>query len=107
MGAERSVRERHAAEMRRVVGGFEQSGLTQAAYCRMRGVSLRQFHYWREMPAPATFRRQSSFVELEVVRDAEASGEIELRLPGGVTAVVRAGTKASLIRRLLRAAKSC
>jgi hypothetical protein len=105
MGAERSVRERHAAEMRRVVGGFEQSGLTQAAYCRARGISLRQFHYWRDgavaMPAP------SSFVELEVVREAEASGEIELRLPGGVTAVVRAGTKASLIRRLLRAAKSC
>jgi hypothetical protein len=27
------------------------------------------------------------------VREVEASGEIELRLPGGVTAVVRAGTK--------------
>ena len=105
MGAERSVRARHAAEMRRVVGGFEQSGLTQAAYCRARGISLRQFHYWREMAA--TSRRSSSFVELEVVREAEASGEIELRLPGGVTAVVRADTKASLIRRLLRAAKSC
>jgi hypothetical protein len=104
MGAERSVRERHAAEMRRVVGGFEQSGLTQAAYCRARGISLRQFHYWREMPAKS---RQPSFVELEVVREVEASGEIELRLPGGVTAVVRAGTKASLIRRVLRAAKSC
>jgi hypothetical protein len=91
--------------MRRVVGGFEQSGLTQAAYCRARGISLRQFHYWRAMPV--TSPRASSFVELEVVRDAEASDEIELRLPGGVTAVVRAGTKASLIRRLLRAANSC
>ena len=105
MGAERSVRERHAAEMRRVVGGFEQSGLTQAAYCRARGISLRQFHYWREMPA--TSRRPSSFVELEVVGDEVGVGEIELRLPGGVTAVVRPGTKASLIRRVLRAAKSC
>jgi hypothetical protein len=105
MGAERWVREQHAAEMRRVVGGFEQSGLTQAAYCRARGISLRQFHYWREMPA--TSRRPSSFVELEVVREAEASGEIELRLPGGVVAVVRSGTRSSLIRRLLRAAKSC
>jgi hypothetical protein len=66
MGAERSVRERHAAEMRRVVGEFEQSGLTQAAYCRARGISLRQFHYWRE--TPATSHRPSSFVELEVVR---------------------------------------
>ena len=105
MQPERSVRVRHAAEMRRVVGGFEQSGLTQAAYCRARGISLRQFHYWREKPA--TTPRSSSFVELEVVREAEAAGEIELRLPGGVVAVVRPGTKASLIRRLLRAAQSC
>lgn len=99
-----SVRARHAAEMRRVVGGFEQSGLTQAAYCRARGITLRQFQYWRKK---STAARRPSFVELEVVGEAEASGEIDLRLPGGVVAVVRAGTKASLIRRVLRAAKSC
>ena len=100
-----SVRARHAAEMRRVVGGFEQSGLTQAAYCRARGITLRQFHYWREKAVAS--RRSPSFVELEVVGDDVGVGEIELRLPSGVTAVVRPGTKASLIRRVLRAAKSC
>lgn len=101
-----SVRARHAAEMRRVVGGFEASGLTQAGYCRARGISLRQFHYWREKAAGSP--RTSSFVELEVVGDDDVgAGEIELRLPGGVTAVVRPGTKASLIRRVLRAARSC
>jgi hypothetical protein len=101
-----SVRARHAAEMRRVVGGFEKSGLTQAGYCRARGISLRQFHYWRRKAetAPGT-----SFVELEVVRDGGVmgAGEIELRLPGGVVAVVRPGTRSSLIRRVLRAASSC
>jgi hypothetical protein len=75
MGAERSVRARHAAEMRRVVGGFEASGLTQAAYCRARGITPRQFYYLRK--AAVGSPRSSSFVELEVVREAEASGEIE------------------------------
>jgi hypothetical protein len=69
--------------MRRVVGGFEQSGLTQAAYCRARGISLRQFHYWRE--TPATSRRPSSFVQVQDVREAKASGEIA-RSSGGVRA---------------------
>jgi hypothetical protein len=31
------VREQHAAEMRRVVGGFERSGLPQAACCASAG----------------------------------------------------------------------
>jgi hypothetical protein len=103
MEPERSVRAQHAAEMRRVVGGFEQSGLTQAGYCRSRGITLRQFHYWREKASPA-----ASFVELEVVGEgATATGEIELRLPSGVVAVVRPGTKTSMIRRVLKAARSC
>lgn len=105
MEREGSVRVRHAAAMRRAVGGFERSGLTQTAYCRSRGITLRQFRYWRA--TRATEPAPSSFVELEVVREAEEVGEIELRLPGGVTAIVRAGTKASMIRRLLRAATSC
>jgi hypothetical protein len=97
-----TVRARHAAEMRRVVGGFEKSGLTQAAYCRTRGITVQQFHYWQKKAGSAP-----SFVEIEVERDHEGGGAIELRLPGGVVAVVGVGTKTSLIRRVLKAARSC
>lgn len=105
-----SLRSRHAAEMRRVVETFERSELTIAAFCRAHSLSLSKFKYWRRRAAAAPRARGKSrppFLEVEVVPDGDvAQGAIELRLPGGIIAVVRAGTSEPLIRELLRAAGS-
>src|ERR1700674_5452376 len=93
-----SIRERHAHEMRRVIGRWEQSGLTQASYCRQHGITLRQFHYWREMAKPEICGR-AALMEVEVVPGPTVDGEIELRLPGGVVAVLRGDTSTRVIRR--------
>lgn len=105
-----SPRSRHAAEMRRVVETFDRSELTIAAFCRAHGLSLSKLKYWRRRAAAAPRARGTSrtpFLEVEVVPEGDlAHGTIELRLPGGVIAVVRAGTPAPLIRELLRATGS-
>jgi transposase-like protein len=101
-----SIRERHAYEMRRVVSRWEQSGLTQSSYCRQHGITLRQFHYWRKMAKPE-LRGRAALMEVEVVPGPAGCSEIELRLPGGVVAVLSGDTSARVIRRLLRAARSC
>jgi hypothetical protein len=50
-----STREQRAAEMRRIVDDYSASGLSLAAYCRARGVSVSTFHYWRRRrPARST-----------------------------------------------------
>ena len=36
-----------AAEMRRVLGDYEKSGLTRREFCQRRGIPVSTFDYWR------------------------------------------------------------
>ena len=92
----------HAAEMRRIVASFASSGLTQAGFCRSKGVALSTFNYWRHRVRH--FSSQSPFVEVELASEV-ASSPIELAFPGGVTATIGQDTSDDLLRRLLRAAR--
>ena len=104
-----SRREQRAAEMRRIVDGFAAGGLSVAAYCRSRGVSVSTFHYWgRRRPAP--------FVEFEVVAagaggrsaaGAPAEPAVEIAAPNGAILRLPLDADEALLRRALRAAASC
>ena len=102
-----SIRERRAAEMRAVLAKFERSGLSQNGFCRRERLSLSTFTYWRRRSAAVPAMPLAPFIEIEVVDDrapGAADEALELRLPGGLTAVITRGTSEQAIRRLLRAA---
>lgn len=93
----------HAAEMRRIVGSFESTDLSQAEFCRIRGIPLSTFTYWRRRMR--SVGRPSPFVEVDVVR-VGVGGRIEISLPGGLTAMIGSDASEDFIRRLIRAAGS-
>ena len=115
-----SRREQRAAEMRRIVDGFAASGLSLAAYCRTRSVSVSTFHYWRR-------RRPAPFVEFEVVAagaggeitasfagaggrgaaGAHAASAVEVAGPNGAVIRLPRDADEDLLRRALRAVASC
>jgi hypothetical protein len=92
------------SEMHALAGRFDASGLTQAEFCRLHGVPLSTFTYWRRQ----LHRRgstESPFVEVEVVGGATGF-PIEISLPGGLAARIGAEATEALIRRVIRAAGS-
>ncbi len=78
-----------------VVEQWRQSGQKKAAFCRERGLTLWQFHYWcrRQVGEGGVFAR---------VRGVGASG-LRLRLGGGLELEVEPGFDEATLRRLLRA----
>ncbi len=87
-GRTRRVRRRFSAEEKaRIVGLYEQSGLTRGEFCRREGVSLFNLQRWLGK------RRQSGearFVELEARAIAE-QGRYRLGFGGGAWLEVEAG----------------
>lgn len=63
----------------------KESGLSQAAFCQERGISLSSFR-WRNLKEDGK-RKETPYVELTVpvTRDKAALHEGTLTLPGGVT----------------------
>ena len=107
--------ERRATTMRRAIEEYERGTATQAAFCRRQGIPLSTFTYWRRRlrgegggGGGGGGRGAHHLLEVEVVEEADLRGRIELRLPGGVTAVVGADASEELLRRIFRAvAKPC
>ncbi len=99
---------RTESEWRAVVGSFESSGLSEAAFCRKAKVSRRSFRIWRARLAPvgspprvlATRRPRpasAAFVEwlapsssTSISAKPGAGTAFELALPGGVVVRWRA-----------------
>lgn len=100
-----------AAQKQRTMDEYERSDLTQAEFCRKRGIPLSTFTYWRRQLRELV-GKGPGLLEVEVVGDVggkvvRGEGVIELRLPGGVTAMVGPDTSEALLRRVLRAARPC
>jgi len=92
---------------RRVVTAWERSGLSQAAFCRRRGVSYAAFGYWRRrLGVNAGGAEQAPrFVEIEMPRGGIGAYELTLRC--GRTVRVPAGFSADDLTRLITAVESC
>ena len=99
----RGRRAEHAAEMRRVVEEFERGDVSQARFCRERGLAVSTFLYWRRRSGAAN---RQEFSEIEIVAPPNPSPPdvcVELVLPGGVIVRLRGDADESTIRRILRA----
>jgi hypothetical protein len=84
MAAKRARRRRSSGEWESIQYRFEESGLSQVEFCRREGLSLRNFHRWRQRlrgrPEPTTFVELGSPSKEE---SEEKSWELEAFLPGG------------------------
>lgn len=90
------------SEMSAVAAKFESSGLPQAEFCRVHGIPLSTFTYWRRRlrMSPSS---SPPFLQVEVVGDGSGF-PIEVSLPGGLIARIGADASEEMIRRLVRAA---
>lgn len=104
-----------ASRWRRLLGDWERSGLSQAAFCRERGLSPQTFSGWKRelgrrdaLRAPGSGRAEGrmGFVPVRVVgtrgRDGERfAGGLEVVLGNGRRIRVGAGVDAALLARVV------
>ena len=67
---------------RELLGRWEAGGLSQAQFCRRRGIPIWKFAWWRKRLAAERVVPGSSFVPVQIVAPSPA-GELELALHGG------------------------
>ncbi len=84
--------------------GWRGSGLTQAAYCRQRGLSLARFGYWRRVLGKAAL---SSLVPIMINGASTSEAAIEVQLPNGLQARLPVDMEPSRWMSLMRALRAC
>lgn len=104
------MRKREATRERmvRLVGEFERSGQSGAAFCRRHGLRPQRLSYWRRVlgrrkAGPRRSRAPVSFTPVRVVASdgLALAGGVEVMLLGGERLVVRPGTPVELVRSVL------
>jgi hypothetical protein len=83
------MRRRTSEEWKVLFEEQESSGLSQAEFCKVRGISHGTFH-WRKKKQKADLRRGGDFIELPTtavsaagIGSINSKGKVELELPGG------------------------
>jgi|ERR1019366_2394503 hypothetical protein len=73
-------------QMFQLIEQWQQSSLTQNAFCQQQSIRYHVFHYWykryREQHGEPQ-NNDSSFVKLQIAKPA-TSGSVEIYFPGGV-----------------------
>jgi transposase-like protein len=91
--------------------GWRDSGLSQAAYCRQHGLSLKCFAYWRRTlgstQGVASATTLPAVVPIVVAENPTADDRIEVRLPNGLQVVLPAGLDPARLVPTIRALWSC
>jgi hypothetical protein len=94
-----------------VLSAWERSGLSQAEFCRRRGVKGVTFAWWkrrlRQSRAGLESRRPSESPRFVEVRLAGSSASYEVVLAGGRSIRVPASFEAESLSRLIAAVESC
>jgi transposase-like protein len=115
MRPERPQRNYPAAERKRLLRLFEQSGLSAKRFCQDRGIPVSTLSYWArkahrkasdgsvvEIPAGAV-----RGVSLEQrIRDP-GPGSVEIRLPNQMELIISAGADTAWVTELLRGLLTC
>ena len=79
---------------------FENSGLTQKAFCQKHQIAYSTFQYWlRKCKAEAP--QHSSFVEVSMSEVKNSFAQLEIILPTGAKIICDAHSDISLIRSLI------
>ena len=108
-------RQRTHEQWRRLVGGWPDSGLTQARYCERHGISAASLHRWREIfrhqpdasrPAPSACRGREAVrllpVELlDEVSPPDTGPALRLVFADGVRLEIAPGFDGATLRRVV------
>jgi transposase-like protein len=98
-----------AAQMRRLVAQWRQSGESQAGFARRHGIPTWTFWYWcRTVSPPAVVEpaaATTAFVPIRVTPDTEV-GVVEVVFPAGERVRVGAGASADLVRLVVTAVRA-
>lgn len=90
------------------VEGWRDSGLSQAAYCRQRGLDLRRFGYWRRTLGPSgDAAALPALVPITVADAPSAEGRVEVHLPNGLQVRLPIALSPAYVAPLIRALWSC
>ena len=99
---------RSGAEIEQLLSEYEASGLSQAAFCGQKGLSLATLARYRKRRAQLPASSASRWLAVEVAggrkgTDTGASSGLTLRLPGGVRIEIGRGFDVRTLAQLLRA----
>jgi hypothetical protein len=102
-------KQRTPEQWRRLVEGCERSELTQAQFCRTKGISVASLHRWKRLLADSPDRDDqmptvpSPFMPVRLVEgnDVTAGANFTVVLPDGVRIEVGAQCQATMLRDVL------
>jgi hypothetical protein len=99
---------RSPAEIEKLLSEYESSGLSQAAFCGQKGLSLATLARYRKRRAQLPAASAGGWLAVEVADgrkglDAGVSSGLTLRLPGGVRIEIGRGFDVRILAQLLRA----
>jgi hypothetical protein len=89
------------------LAAWRSSGLTQAAYCGQRGLSLPCFGYWRRKLHNAAASSVCALVPIVMGEISEPDEAIEVHLPNGLQARLPIGMEPSRWMLFIRALRTC
>ena len=90
-----------------VVAAWEGSGLSQAAFCRERGLCLASFGYWRRRLREAVGEVGFAEVAIGDLAEAAAGSGVRLVVGDGVVVALDVGFDEMTLRRLLQVVGGC
>lgn len=82
---------------------FPSSGLTIIDFCRREGISTASFYQWRKRLKATEAEANGEQPGFVPVRVNDHSGAIMIRLPGGATVELAAGTSSGRVQEILTA----
>ncbi len=90
-------------QMFKLIEQWQQSGLTQKAFCQEQSIRYYVFHYWykryREQDKAAQ-DNVTSFVKLQIAKPA-SSGSVEIYFPGGIHIIFHEPVSSSFLKALV------
>lgn len=90
-------------QMFNLIEQWQQSGLTQDAFCEQQSVRYHVFHYWYKCYRHQHANPQSnvsSFVKLQIAKPI-AAGSVEINYPGGIRLIFHEPVSSSYLKALI------
>src|SRR5450759_325990 len=90
-------------QMFKLIEQWQQSSLTQNAFCQQQSIKYHVFHYWYKRYREQHAGPQSnvaSFVKLQIAKPA-TSGSVEIYFPGGVRLLFHEPVSSNYLKALI------
>ncbi len=90
-------------QMFKLIEQWQQSGLTQKAFCEQQSIRYYVFHYWYKryrMQQSGVQDNAGSFVKLQVAKPS-GTGSVEINYPGGIRLVFHDPVSSSYLKALV------